>query len=132
MGLFDSGSQTMGALYTFKFVAAGNYNIYCTIHPSMTATIRVPLLITPLSGNLNTTFTVQWADGRPPSGYVYDVQIQRPGSSDWETWKDGVTSASAAFKADSGRGTYSFRSRITNVGNGESSWYSEDTSIDVR
>ena len=132
MGLFDSGSQTMGALYTFKLVAAGNYNIYCTIHPSMTATIRVPLLITPLSGNLNTTFTVQWADGRPPSGYVYDVQIQRPGSSDWETWKDGVTSASAAFKADSGRGTYSFRSRITNVGNGESSWYSEDTSIDVR
>jgi hypothetical protein len=131
MGLFDSGVEQSGGTFTFPFRAAGIYTYHCTVRPSMTATIRVPLLVSPPSGRVNTTFTVTWASGRPPSGYVYDVQVKRPGSSSWDTWQDDVTSSTGSFVPDAGKGTYTFQSRISNSANGEASWYAEEVTISV-
>jgi hypothetical protein len=131
MGLFASGTKTAGSTYRFIFQAAGNYNYTCSVHPSMLATIRVPMVVTPGSGGVGTQFTVTWAAAKPPTGFLYDVKIKRPGSGTWETWKDGVTSTTATFVPDSGKGTYTFHSRVRNSASGKASWYSEDITIVV-
>lgn len=40
-GSFDSGLMTSGQTYARSFDAAGTYNIFCTLHPAMTATVLV-------------------------------------------------------------------------------------------
>jgi hypothetical protein len=132
MGLFDSGTKDAGSTYVLQFRAAAIYTYACTLHPSMTATIRVPLLVAPLSGNTHTAFTVTWAAASPPAGQVYDVKVKRPRSSDWDTWKEGVTSTSGTFVPDAGTGTYSFHSRIRKTADSTYSWWSEDVAISVR
>jgi plastocyanin len=38
---FGSGSIATNGVYSFTFTTAGTYPYYCTIHPSMTATVKV-------------------------------------------------------------------------------------------
>jgi plastocyanin len=40
-GLFDSGTISANGTYTFTFAAAGTFPYYCTVHPSMTGTVKV-------------------------------------------------------------------------------------------
>ena len=129
MGWYDSGSLPVNAQWRWTYPGAGNYNLICTIH-DFKLTIRVPAKITPTLGNLNTKFTLTWADSSPPSGYVYDVQIKRPRGS-WELWKDDKTTKSAVFTADAGKGTYEFRTRMQKVSGGKASWYSESVVVSV-
>ena len=131
MGLFDSGTKDPGGYFAFRFVAAGNYNVVCTIHTFMTGTIKVPVKAAPRSGNQTTTFTITWSATSPPAGYVFDVQIFRPGAPDWADWKPGVKTRSATFVSDTGPGTYSFRGRLRNTVNGFFSDYSAPVSITV-
>jgi Tol biopolymer transport system component len=133
MGLFDSGTRSTGQFYVFKFVAAGSYPYFCTIHPTMTGTIKVPVTAAPTTGNLTTIFTITWASAAPPSGYKFDVQIFRPGATDWADWKPNTTRRSSTFVADSGTGVYSFQARLRNAnpGNGFASDYSAAVSITV-
>jgi len=131
MGLFDSGTKAPGATYLFAFVAAGIYNYKDTLHPTMTGTLRIPLTVSPLSGGLSTRFAITSASGAGPPGYVFDVQIQRPGSSTWVNLLSNQTALSATFIPDGGVGTYSFRSRIRNTANAMSSWYSMTVAITV-
>ncbi len=78
-----------------------------------------------------TSFKVTWALAPPPSGFVYDVQVQRPGQSTWDFWQNDVTTTNASFVPDSGRGTYSFKARMKRSSTGKASWYSESLSITV-
>jgi len=132
MGYFDSGPMPAGSVYTFKFPGAGTYGYECSIHPSlMGGTIKVPMLVSPAQGRVTTVFTVTWASAGAPTGYVYDVQILRPGATDWSGWKTNQTAGQATFTPDSGPGTYSFRSRLHNTGNDGTSDYSVPISIVV-
>jgi plastocyanin len=131
MGLFDSGSMGPDTTFGFQFRSAANYRITCSIHPSMTAVIRVPMVVDPSSGGVSTQFTATWAARAPWTGYVYDVQVKRPGSSSWtDLWK-GTTALSGSFVPDSGKGTYTFRSRVRNSSTGAATWYSEEFQITV-
>jgi hypothetical protein len=112
--LFDSGRESAGSSWSFTFDGAANYSYACTFQPGMTAEINVPIVATPPEGRLETRFTVAWSSQRPPAGYVFDVEILRPGSEHWKPWLQDVTSTKATFEADSGRGTYGFRSRLEN------------------
>jgi hypothetical protein len=76
-------------------------------------------------------FTIQWATAPPPAGYVYDVQIRRPGSTTWVLWQSDVTTTSATFVADSGKGNYDFKGHIQMVSNGKSATYSAFKTIVV-
>jgi plastocyanin len=38
---FDSGLQSKGQTFTFKFTAAGTYKYHCTVHPNMLGTLTV-------------------------------------------------------------------------------------------
>lgn len=40
-GKFDSGLQSKGQSFTFKFTSAGSYKYHCSVHPQMLGTITV-------------------------------------------------------------------------------------------
>jgi len=130
MGLFDSGTILPGGFYDRQFGSSGQYPFYCKIHPLMTGTVKVPMTAAPKMGNLTTVFTITWASFPPPSGYRYDVQIQRPGS-EFVDWMPNTTKKSSTFVADGGTGTYSFQARIRNTSNGFASNYSPPVTITV-
>ncbi len=131
MGLFDSGTIPSGGSYLFTFVGAGSYAYSDPGQRRMRGTISVGLLASPTSGSASTSFQITWAIGAPPSGYVYDVQIRRPGQS-WVPWRTGVTSSQDVFTADAGTGTYQFQARLRRTTNGAASGYSRTTGIRVQ
>jgi streptogramin lyase len=131
MGLFDSGSKSFVTFFTFAFIGAGTYPYADTLHPTHTGTIKVPVKVSPTTGTTSTTFTITWASVTASAGYVFDVQIKRPGSTVFVNWMTSQTVPSASFVADAGVGAYSFRSRLRNTANAKASGYSAAASIAV-
>jgi plastocyanin len=132
MGLYDSGSRAPGGSYSFAFPAAGNYPFRCTIHPvQMRGSVQIPVAVSPTGGGVSTPFSITWASGAPPVGYVYDVQVRRAGSSTWQYYRQGTATTSAVFTPDAGVGIYSFQARIRLVSNGRAAAFSTPVSIDV-
>jgi Tol biopolymer transport system component len=130
MELFDSGLKAAGTYYVFTFTVAGNYAFNCILHPEMSGTVKVPLLVAPSSGTEATVFTITWATKLPGTAYRADVQIQRPGGV-FEDWRTNQSGKSATFTSDAGPGVYSFRARLRNTTNGFASNYSAPVSITV-
>lgn len=123
MDLFDSGSGVLGdPPFEFVFVAAGQYPYVCTFHPGMSGKVKVKMDVKPHSGLLATTFTITWASTSAPTGFSYDVQMRRPGSDRWRSWKRAVSPPGHSFHPDAGAGSYRFRSRLRSVGNGHADW----------
>jgi plastocyanin len=132
MRLFNSGIKPAGSQYSFTFIAAGTYPYVCTPHASfMRGRISVLLKASPASGTRTTRFTITWASAAPPTGFVFDVQIKRPGSNTYVNWKTGQTARSATFVPDRGVGTYSFRARLRKPAVGKASGYSPNAAIAV-
>jgi plastocyanin len=129
--LFDSGSIAPGASWQYTFVAASVYKYSSRVNGGFTGKVKVPMVLQPESGNVGTAYTVTWASAPPPAGLVYDVQIQRPGSSVWEFWKKDAASTSATFVPDAGTGTYWFRAHVRNPATGFGTAYSSKKSITV-
>ena len=123
MGLFDSGSGVLGdPPFTVVFPAAGKYAYVCTFHTGMGGTVKVPIAVSPHRGRRTTRFTVTWASAGASAGFVYDVQIRRPGSSHWRSWKRAVTGGLSSFRRDAGLGKYRFRARLRSTTNGHTEW----------
>src|SRR5438128_2379188 len=131
MGLFDSLVIPPGGFFQRQFTAASKYPFYCTVHTFMTGTVNVPMTAAPKTGNLTTVFTITWATIAPAVPYRYDVQIKRPGSSDFVDWVTNSTLKAKSFTADAGTGTYSFQARIRNTSNGFAATYSAPATITV-
>lgn len=131
MGLFDSGPRSAGTTYSTTLLGSGTYRYNCTIHPAMTGTLGVPIDVWPAAGNVGDKFEVDWAAKPPPAGFVFDVQVMRPGSSQWRSWLFGDVRAAAPFLPDSGPGSYAFRARLRRVSGGHASGYSVASSIAV-
>jgi plastocyanin len=130
MHLYDSGAVDETSPPTwYTFEAAGTYPFTCILHPFMGGRARVPLRAVPETGGRAKTRTLTWATGRPPDGFVYDVQIGRPGER-WSWWRRGVVARSSSFRADAGRGRYRFRARLRKVAVAASGW-SQPESIRV-
>ena len=128
--LYDSGVVAGGGPSTwFTFGSAGIYRFTCTLHPWMGGRVEVPVRAAPGAGRVRSTFTVTWAATAPADGFVYDVQIRRPGG-DWKVWRDGVLGLSKTFRPDKGSGTYRFRARLRSAG-GEVSLWSAEAEIKV-
>jgi hypothetical protein len=121
MGLFDSGLRGAGTSYVFTFKGAGSFWAK-DVASSASMKIDVPLTVTPKSGGVTTQFTVTWSSA-PVAGYVWDVQILRPGSTQWESWKAGVSTTTAKFTPDAGTGQYKFRARMKNASSGKMSGF---------
>lgn len=135
--LFDSGPRDAGGVYEFTFAAAGGYPYKSTLaEPTLMAgTVKIPVVITPTTGTVTTTFSVTWAS-QVMQGFGSSVQtrFRAQGSSTWTTWRNFgpvQTQPSSSFTPDRGAGTYQFRSAMRNGATGKSSLRSPPTSITV-
>ena len=122
LGLINSGPVAPGGTYLVKLPGPGNYD-YKDGYSSATGTVKVPMDVSPPSGSISTQFTVTWALGPPPTGFVYDIQIKGPGSTKYVHWKWATTAPSAIYVPTGGRGTYFFQGRLTRTRTGKhTSW----------
>jgi plastocyanin len=130
LGLFDSGAKQPGTSYLTVFPGAGTYTVTDS-QTGNTCTITVPATVTPTSGTTSTSFQVDWAAGPPPSGLVFNVQVETPGSSTWTPWQTGVTTSSAAYVPSAGAGTYQFEAQVQSDSSSAVSGWSPPVSISV-
>lgn len=86
--LWNSGNITAGNAFSKTIDFAGSYPYHCSIHTSMTGSVKIPAQVTPTSGSVGATFAVNVADRRAPSGLVYDVQ-RKKGSGRLDGVEDG-------------------------------------------
>jgi hypothetical protein len=129
LGLFASPAEAPGSVFLFRYIEAGGYSVR---DPStgQTATVSVPMRASPTAGDTGTKYTVTWASEAAAQGYVFDVQIKRPGTN-WRDWYTGLfTTTHATFQA-SHVGTYRFRARYRNTSSGATSDWSAPLSIVV-
>jgi hypothetical protein len=127
LGLFDSGLRAPGTVFRHRFMGAGTYIATDRANGS-SGDIQVPILVWPAWGGVHQTYTVRAAPGAAPAGYVYETEIQRPGSGAWSMWHTGNVNG---FTPDLGVGQYSFRSRLRRKSNGAFSGWSPPGTIHV-
>jgi hypothetical protein len=122
MGLFSTGLLTPVAYDKIEppYTAAGKYLVTDALGHSML--VKVPIEVSPSAGTTSTVFSIAWA-GDAPKGFVYDVQILRPGAK-WHNWLMHQTVGSTAFTPDAGVGYYKFRARMRKTSNQASSDWS--------
>lgn len=113
-GFWDSGARSGGQTFARTFGSAGKYGYRCTIHPSMTGAVLVPVRRTGSSGS---GWTLRWATAAGSGGTTYDVQV-RKGSGSWQALRTDTTAPSAGFARV---GTWSVRAR-TSRGSATSGW----------
>lgn len=130
LGLFNSGLLSPGNSFAYSFFAAGTFQYRDPAFGQMRGTVGVRTRAVPASGTSTTVFTITWASVSAPSGYVYDVQIRRPGST-WTSWQTGTTIAQTTFVRDGNTGNYQFRSRLRRLSNGVASGWSPVAIIQV-
>ena len=74
-GFFNTGNIAPGTTSAGKVLtAAGGYAYHCTIHPSMVASVKVPVKVAPTSGTTATVFTVTVATVTAPTW----LRLRRP------------------------------------------------------
>jgi hypothetical protein len=125
LGLFDSGLQPPGTVFRHRFDGAGTYTATDRA-TGLSGDIQVPILVWPGWADVRTTFTVRAARVAAPAGYVYETEVQRPGSGTWSMWRAGTING---FTPDAGKGQYSFRSRLRRKSNGAITGWSPPATI---
>jgi hypothetical protein len=128
VGTLDSGEQPAGALYSFKFVAAGSYEIEDPTTGNR-AVVDVPLQVQPSVGEETDRFQVTWSRF-PLEGFIHDVQVRRPGAAQFEDWLLATEEIEGWFEPDAGAGTYAFRARLR-AGDGTTSGWSPVAELSV-
>lgn len=117
-GFWDSGHRSSGQ-YVVVFQDAGGFGYHCTMHPSMTGQVRVPLTA---SGSAARGWRLRWsARTSTPSNLRYDVRYKRVGTSTWKSFRRASAKRSGLFNPDHG-GSYLVRARTRNAGVGASGW----------
>lgn len=129
-GFWHSPDLATGQSYsqTAAFMNAGSYGYHCSIHTDMTAVVHVPIKA---GGAASTGWRVRWSSlSTTPSNRAFDVQIKRPGSTRWAAFRTGTARRSAFFNPAK-NGTYAFRARTKNLGNGRNSGWSPTKSVKI-
>jgi plastocyanin len=122
---YSNKSKTVGDIrpgqtFSFTFRAAGRFKYVCSIHGGMDGTITVPIKVTKLTGPVRYRITVASASSSSP--WANEVQVRKPGSSTWT--RIARTSGTSVTFTPTKRGTYTFRSRVTNTNTGSDSLWS--------
>jgi hypothetical protein len=84
----------------------------------------------PTSGDTGTKFTITWASEAAAHGYVFDIQIKRPGTK-WRAWFTGLFDTTQGHFKTSHPGTYRFRARYRSTTSGATSDWSDQLAIVV-
>lgn len=110
------------------FRQAGSFGYRCTIHPSMTGTVKVRVRPSPASGTSATSFTITVGTVKAAAGSTYVIQRKAPGGS-FKPWKT-TTAKTVTFKS-SVKGTWSFRSKVVETASGTGSGFSPAASVTI-
>ena len=122
MALYGSGSAGPGdPSFEVTYPAAGGYLFTCIPHPWMGGRVTVPMRMHRVADVPAPTFRLGWAATDAAAGFVYDVQIARPGR-DWTDWLYGVTARTTTFTPTAGAGIYRVRARMRSLGGGHALW----------
>ena len=129
--LFDSGTLDPSGSYAHLFSAAGIYTVRDET-TNLEQTVQVGLKAEPSSGTHTTVFTITWASQPAPAGFVFDVQLQKPGGQ-WTDWSAGTTTPSGTFTPapSDPSGMYGFRARLRASPGAGKTGYSKATQITV-
>jgi len=132
LGYLDTGMQAPISYWRFTFGLSAELRTKdVDAFPLNLGKITVPPTVTPATGTTTDAFLVAWALQQPPTNIVEDVQIKRPGAR-WVHWRHRQSlRIQDQFVPDAGPGTYAFRSRIRNVGNGTHSRFGPPVTITV-
>jgi len=106
-GQIIEGVRTV--IYAVPPLPAGLHTLVCFVHHDvMYGFFAVPPAATPVRGTLRTRIHVVWAPATPQPGFVFDVQVQRPGRA-FAPWLTATKQTDELFTPDAGPGTYAFR-----------------------
>jgi plastocyanin len=122
LNLWSSGNLAHGGQFSRSFTAAGTYGYHCTIHSSMTGSVKVPVTVT-RSGN---TITVRVASANAAAGFQRNIW-RKIGSGAWAAWTS-ITGQTTTMTGTTGV-TYSFKSRLLRTSNSATSAFSAIRSI---
>ena len=129
LGLVDTGALAPAGWGIATYGWAGTFD--WRLDGVIAGSVRVPVTVSPAQGTEATDYIVTWATAAAPVGYVYDVQIRKPGADTWVAWRPDTTAASSAFHPGAGSGTYRFRARIERVATGVTSEWSPTDALSV-
>ncbi len=124
MSLFDSGLRGHDRSYLRRFSAAGTYRVV-DAGTGRLQQIQVPMKAQSQLGRIRIT----WSIAAPPRGFVFDVQIRRPGASSFARLKHGTTSTTSTLLAR--HGTYSFRARLRRLSANRACGWSPSASVTI-
>jgi hypothetical protein len=115
---WDSGMRSSGS-FVVVFRDAGRFGFHCSMHPSMTGKVHVPMTRT---GSSSTGWRMRWSTRTStPANRRFDVQYKRVGATTWTWFRTGTARRAGMF--DPARsGSYLLRARTRNVGVGRSGW----------
>jgi plastocyanin len=115
---WDSGMRSGGS-FVVTFADAGTFGYHCSMHPSMTGRVRVPLQA---AGTAASGWRLRWSSRTStPSDRRFDVQVKRVGSTRW-TWFRKATETRVGSFDPARKGRYVVRARTRNLGVGASRW----------
>ncbi len=130
LGLWATGNIAPGGTSpTVTFRAAGGFTYHCSIHASMVAVVRVPIIVSPMSGTTSTTFTLTLTSALA-NGFTYDVQRRVGTAGAWTIYRTAVTTRTVTF-TPTATGTYAFRSRLVRTSNHAASKWSPMKKVTV-
>lgn len=130
--VINSGPKTPWNIYDQQMSFSGTFRYRCTetIHPLMSGVVKVPMVASPLSGALGTSFTLGWSNISGLTEYSFDVQRKGPSDSLWQRWITGTSDRAALYDPPT-TGIYAFRARARNTGSGKLSGWSPVKKITV-
>ena len=119
MDLFRSREIPAGGLFTFAYPGAGTYRVLDEPTGDL-ASVRLPPRAVPRRGEVDESFTIQWAPIPSTGEATFHVAVERPGSAGFSSWYVGPL-VRQEFTPDGGSGTYRFRVR-SEIGGVSSRW----------
>jgi len=121
MGLFDSGLVAPGGpSFAHGFVSAGTYRYVCSLHETMRGRVWVVVQVSKRRSPRGRPVELTWATASATEGYVYDVQLRRPGGP-WRAWLIDTTEASSRFTPRR-TGVFRVRARLRSLTAGRAEW----------
>jgi plastocyanin len=115
-GFWDSGMRAGGQSYTVPFPSAGIFTYHCSMHPSMTGSVSVRLVLQPTPHG----FFVKWSTAPGGPHRVFDAQWRLASSNTWITFARRTTQPGLMFPSHTA-GTYVVRVRTDNPITGQNS-----------
>jgi hypothetical protein len=114
------GGMQPGDTYTFTLPSAGRFLYVCREHSGMDGSVTVNIGVKRLSSPAR--FRVTVASRAASGNWRHEVQVERPGASGFT--RIARTTSSVVTFTPTSRGTYRFRSRLTNINTGADSGWS--------